>query len=133
MGWEDATEIKRIELSEKEIKVFVRILNSYYAYSKLLEDEGLDDDEGENANHLDQFLFNFQMIIKDKYFENLGPGEYVEYEPFISLSMDTPPCEIVLYYSKKLEERQEKEEEEFKEKYGEALMITDTLDILPEQ
>ena len=129
MGWEDATEVKRIQLSEQEVKVFVRILNTYYAYSNLLKDEELDDDEGENAKHLDRFLYNLQMILKDRYFEDIGPGEYVEFDPFINLLMDTPPNEIVLYHSQELQEKQEKEEEKFKERYGESLTIADTLDV----
>ena len=112
MGWEDATEVKRMELSQQEVKVFVRILNTYYAYSALLKDEELNDDKGENAKHLDQFLYNLQMILMDLYFEDLGPGEYVEFDPFINLLMDTPPNEIVLYHSQELQEQQEKEEEE---------------------
>jgi hypothetical protein len=133
MGWEDATEVKRIELSEQEVKVFVRILNTYYAYSNLLKDEDLNDDEGENAKHLDQFLYNLQMILKDRYFEDLGPGEYVEFDPFINLLMDSPPNEIVLYHSQQLQEQQEKEEEEFKERYGEGLTIADTLDVFSDE
>jgi hypothetical protein len=133
MGWEDATEVKRIELSEQEVKVFVRILNTYYAYSNLLKDEELDDDQGENAKHLDQFLCNLQMILKDRYFEDLGPGEYVEFDPFINLLMNTPPNEIVLYHSQELQEQQKKEEEEFKERYGEGLTIADTLDVFSDE
>ena len=73
------------------------------------------------------------MILMDLYFEDLGPGEYVEFDPFINLLMDTPPNEIVLYHSQELQEQQEKEEEEFKERYGESLTIADTLDLFSDE